>query len=303
LIPHSQFTDFEIKVPWGHISCRWYGNRSVRPILALHAMLDNIGSYARLVPLLPAHVGVLCIEHPGHGRSTPYPPGIQYSLFSWLSVIRRVVLHFQWPCVSLMGHSVAALACNLYAAFYPEDHVDLLIAIESLTIRYKSNSDCIKYFAYSVESMLKPAPSKQKLYTEQQLENVRWGPAPSVRSEHCKPLVERCIRAAPEQPGKFYIAQDRRIVHLSCFTNSAPFIWAINSRISNIPYLLLKASDSYYVNATQVPTLKILRKQNPKFEYHLVQGDHHVLINDPQQLAEHIVPFINKHRPADRWED
>lgn len=289
-------------MPWGQLSCRWYGNRQVRPILALHGMLDNMGTFAGLIPLLPDHVGVLCIDHPGLGRSSPYPDGIQHSLYAWVSVLRRVVRHFKWKRVSLMGHSIGGAACNLYASFYPENHVDLLIAIDVLSISYKTSSEYIKWIANSVERMLKPKPNP-KLYTKQQLEKVRWGPAPSVSTENSQSLKDRSLHASPTDPEKFYFARDLRIVHYTSFPNGVELVREINRRIKNVPYLLIKASDSNFVRDTDLTVLAILRKQNPKFEYHLAEGDHYVHINDPKQLAAWITPFINRHRPAERWED
>uniref|UniRef100_A0A6P4EI86 Uncharacterized protein LOC108041320 n=1 Tax=Drosophila rhopaloa TaxID=1041015 RepID=A0A6P4EI86_DRORH len=74
-------TDYEavkIPVPWGYISGRWYGNRKERPILGIHGWLDNLGSFDRLIPLLPDYIGVLCIDLPGHGRSSHLQSGMNY---------------------------------------------------------------------------------------------------------------------------------------------------------------------------------------------------------------------------------
>lgn len=201
-----------------------------------------------------------------------------------------------------MGHSIGGAACNLYASFYPGNHVDLLIAIDVLSISYKTSSEYIKWIANSVERMLKPKPNP-KLYTKQQLEKVRWGPAPSVSTENSQSLKDRSLHASPTDPEKFYLARDLRIVHYTSFPNGVELVREINRRIKNVPYLLIKASDSNFVRDTDLTVLAILRKQNPKFEYHLAQGDHYVHINDPKQLAAWITPFINRHRPAERWED
>ncbi|XP_064552490.1 probable serine hydrolase [Drosophila montana] len=295
------FIDFDIGVPWGRVACRWYGNRQVRPLLAIHGWMDNMGSFARLIPLLPDHLGVLCVELSGHGRSSHYPAGMQYSVIEWTSIIRRLVQHFKWRRVSLMGHSFGAVACNLYASFYGRDHVDMLIAIDLLTIPYKTSSFYIKYLANSVERMLQPVPAP-KLYTAEQLKGVRWGPAPTVSKEHAQPLVERCTRPSSDQPDKFYISRDLRLAHHTLFPIGVGLVRELNQRIHNIPYMVIKASDSNFINEGFIPALQTLRKQNPEFEYHLAQGAHHVLISDPKQLAGWIVPFINRHRPASRWE-
>ncbi|ALC42878.1 maker630 [Drosophila busckii] len=297
-----EFVDFDIGVPWGRLACRWYGNRRVRPLLAIHGWMDNMGSFSSLIPLLPKQLGVLCIELPGHGRSSHYPAGMQYSVYEWTMAIRRVVRHFQWLKVSLMGHSFGAIACNLYASFYPHEHVDLLIAIDLLTIPYKTSDAYIKYMANSVERMLQPQ-KQPKLYSHEQLQNARWGPAPTLNKCQAQPLVARSVVAAPEEPHKYYISRDARLAHFSLFPSGAGLVKELNKRISNIPYMVIKCSDSNFISEGSIPALELLRKQNPHFEYHLAQGPHHVLISDPKQLAAWIVPFINKHRPAHKLTD
>lgn len=297
-----EYIDVDITVPWGQVCCRWYGNRQVRPLLAIHGHSDNMGTFARLLPLLPSHLGVLCIEQPGHGRSSPYPPGVQYSVYDWVCIIRRVVLHFKWKRVSLMGHSFGAVACNIYASFYSGDHVDMLIAIDMLTIRYKTSNAYINYIENSVESMLKPSKAPT-LYTAEQLEDARWPPAPSVSKEHAKTLLERCIRPSPDEIDKFYLFRDLRLLHFTYLPNGVGLVHELNNRIRNIPYMVIKATNSDFISDGTIPAFKILRKNNPQFEFHLAQGDHYIHIKDPEQLAAWIVPFIHKYRPSNRFED
>ncbi|XP_060663947.1 probable serine hydrolase isoform X1 [Drosophila nasuta] len=297
-----EFEDIEIAVPWGQLSCRWYGNRQVRPLLTVHGLLDNLGTFARLLPLLPQHLGVLCIEQPGHGRSSPYPDGMQYSLEDWVSVIRRVVLHFKWKRVSLMGHSLGSVVCNLYVALHPGDHVDMLIAIDMLNIRLKSNEYYIKVLVKSVESMLRP-PRAVQLLTAEQLQKMRWPTAPLVSEADAQDLLDRCLVPAAQESNKFYLSRDLRPSHITTYTIEYNITLELYKRIKNVPYLVIKADGSNLLNDENIPVLDILRANNPNFEYHLAKGSHHAHIENPEQLAAWIVPFINKYRPPSRWED
>jgi pimeloyl-ACP methyl ester carboxylesterase len=49
----------------GHISGKWWGDKSTRPILCLHGRQDNCGTFDRLIPLLSREFSYLAIDLPG----------------------------------------------------------------------------------------------------------------------------------------------------------------------------------------------------------------------------------------------
>ena len=49
---------------------------------------------------------LICIDSPGHGLSSHYPPGMEYNMLDCLTHIRRVVAHFKLEKFSLIGHSL-----------------------------------------------------------------------------------------------------------------------------------------------------------------------------------------------------
>ncbi|CAG9101983.1 unnamed protein product [Plutella xylostella] len=59
---------------------------------------------------------------PGHGLSSHYPTGMHYYIF-WdgVSLLRRIVKHFGWSKVTLMGHSLGGALSFMYAASFPDD--------------------------------------------------------------------------------------------------------------------------------------------------------------------------------------
>jgi hypothetical protein len=62
----SQVEEIKIKLPnGGHISGKWWGDKSTRPFLCLHGLLSNAGSFDRLIPLLPREFSYLAIDFPG----------------------------------------------------------------------------------------------------------------------------------------------------------------------------------------------------------------------------------------------
>jgi len=66
----------------------------------------------------------------GHGHSSHLPKGQFYYLY-WdgIILIRRIVRHFKWSKVTLLGHSLGGAISLMYAGAFP-DGVDKLISID-----------------------------------------------------------------------------------------------------------------------------------------------------------------------------
>ncbi|KAJ8953609.1 hypothetical protein NQ318_003033 [Aromia moschata] len=119
----GEFEEVQIPVPWGHITGKWWGPKYVQPIVALHGWQDNCGTFDNLAPLLrDKGLSVYCIDLPGHGFSSHLPPGQSYYIF-WDGVhfLRRIVKHFNWNDIIILGHSLGGAIAFLYAAMYPDD--------------------------------------------------------------------------------------------------------------------------------------------------------------------------------------
>lgn len=52
---------------------KWWGPRDKQPIIAIHGWQDNAGTFDPLIELLPTNLSILCIDLPGHGRSSHIP--------------------------------------------------------------------------------------------------------------------------------------------------------------------------------------------------------------------------------------
>uniref|UniRef100_A0A1B0GQL8 AB hydrolase-1 domain-containing protein n=1 Tax=Phlebotomus papatasi TaxID=29031 RepID=A0A1B0GQL8_PHLPP len=126
------FTEVKIPVPWGHVAGKWYGPADVKPILMIHGWLDNAGSYDTLIPLLPKDgISYLAIDLPGHGFSSHIPEGMTYSHYDYVWLIHRIRMIYNWPKVSLIGHSLGAILCFLYAGIFPQN-VDMVINLDGM---------------------------------------------------------------------------------------------------------------------------------------------------------------------------
>ncbi|TPX73669.1 hypothetical protein CcCBS67573_g05055 [Chytriomyces confervae] len=111
-------------------------------IIAVHGWLDNAGSFEPLAKHLlnqssnntsthESRVTLLAIDLPGHGRSDPLPPSQTYQPWDFVLALADVADKMAWPEFILLGHSMGAHVCYLYAACF-KDRVRKLIVVESV---------------------------------------------------------------------------------------------------------------------------------------------------------------------------
>lgn len=306
-----QFENISIEVPWGQVVGRWYGNRKVRPILALHGWMDNLGTWDRLIPLLPDHVGILCLDLPGHGASSKLPLGITYHVLDYVHIIIRVVKEYKWRKVSLMAHSMGAIVSFHYTVLYPH-MVDMLILVDLITNRIERPDDMITEMNTRVEKLLieeermeqwhyKPPPC----YSYEELEEAVYrGTYNSLAKENCKYLLNRNITRAEQHPAKFYFSRDPRIKYNVRTSGDHNLALEMAKRVRNIPVMIVRGDKLSFMRRKDEDIVQIFKTNNPHFEYHRIKdGTHHLHVNQAEEVAAFINPFICRHRPVllDTW--
>ncbi|KAH8278285.1 hypothetical protein KR044_009884, partial [Drosophila immigrans] len=298
-----QFDVIRIATPYGWLMGRWYGNRKERPILALHGWQDNLGTFDTLIPLLPDYLGVLCIDMPGHGYSSPLPNGMHYSADDWVLVIGRVMKEYNWSKVSLMGHSLGGVLSFLQTALAPQT-VDMAILLDIALPPFDS-AESIRTIATSMEKHLVEEERNRLAevqeppsYTMEQLRVVlSRGTFNSVPLEFAQHLLNRSVRQSKLFPNKFYFQRDGRTKYHTLLPFCAEKGLELVKRITNTPYMIIKGSDSPFVGDRCAEVIDHLTTHNPLFEFHEVSGLHHVHLTNAAGCAKHIVPFLMRHRP------
>lgn len=72
-----------------------------------------------------------------------------YLIWDGVILMRRLMKHYGWNSISIMGHSLGGLIGFMFAAIYP-DEIDVLISLDSVAPtfdmheKYKSITDVAK---------------------------------------------------------------------------------------------------------------------------------------------------------------
>lgn len=296
--PGYKVEEIEIPVPWGHVAGKWWGPRDKQPIIALHGWQDNAGTWDNLIPLLPPTAAVLCLDLPGHGFSTHYPQGMQYYLF-WdgIQLIRRIVKHFKWSNITLLGHSMGGALSFTYAAGFPKD-VDRIIQIDivSPAVRepkimvHTTGSDVEKFLAY--ENLTEDQIPCYEY--ELMIDLVHDAYRGALSRENCKVMMRRGMSPAQSHTKKngYYFNRDARlkVSGLGMMSIETALVYAtqIKCKVLNLRAVPGQGWNrlDYYLDVIEK------MKETADVEYHEIEGPHHVQLEAPENVVKHMLPFI-----------
>lgn len=168
-------------------------------------MQDNCGSFDRLIPLLNPNVGFLAVDFPGHGYSSRIPQGICYHYSTYILTIKAILNHFQWPRISLMGHSLGGIISYVFTMLYSKD-VDFVICIDGA--KPMIPKDKISLLAWQLSTFPKYDQQASSLvegpsYTMEELVQKVCKPNnKSVLPENAKYILERNVTPSKLHNGK-----------------------------------------------------------------------------------------------------
>lgn len=293
--------EVSIPVPWGHIAAKWWGRKSIRPIVCLHGWQDNAGSFDSLILMLPNHLSYLAVDLPGHGLSSRLPDGMMYSLKDYFYCLVLICEHFRWDKVSLMSHSLGSVVNFLYAATFP-DKCDMVIGFESL--RPYDVNPYVVYQDYSINiNQLLKADIRNRNQTEPPcyeyedlFKKIGTGLFMEIFESAAPYLLQRGVKQSKNHPNKYFFARDGRLTALAIpmIPNQVTLVFAEHI---TAPYCFIKASRGPIDEESFKDVLETMQRI-PHFEMHNVDGDHHVHLNEPHKVSGIISTFINKIRPA-----
>jgi len=303
LSDYSKAEEIRIPVPYGHIAAKAWGDPNGKPILGLHGWLDNAGTHDGIIPLLPSGYRIVCIDQPGHGRSSHYPPGMHYKLSDGFTVLRRVLDHLQWEKCCIMGHSLGGGIGSWYSALFP-DQVEKLISIDLISFGAMALS---KHVQVSRKSVLESVNIGNKL-SSQKIPTYNFEDAcgrafmasnlinglGSITKESVEILMERGLVKVPGSPDTYTWSHDLRLRIPTTFNLVQEVAEEYASKIT-CPHLLIKFTDAskYMTDENYDRFLKVYRNNNPNFVYRELEGGHHHHLNCPAVVAPIICKFLN----------
>lgn len=298
--------------PYGQVGALEWGDADApHKILCVHGWLDNAGSFERLVPFLLNHKDnarlyhIIAMDHPGVGHSSHIPSGAQYTQFTTILEMRRITQQLKWEKVILMGHSLGSHLSFMYSCIYP-GQVESMISIDlahPLAARVNNwnmtLADSIEeYFKYEYNHEDDPVANiRVPVYSEADaLERLMVGHSNSLTTRSAEVLLKR---GAKKQRWGLTFRRDLRLRLTSLEMKPDDNLM---SRMIDGPFrpnlLLIKAKNSPYHRPEELRRLyfEIFSKNCPTFREVILDGTHHLHMNDPELVATEVNKFLDEVR-------
>lgn len=289
-----EIDEVNVEVPWGVIAGKCWGDPKLKPVLVVHGIQDNAGSFDRLIPLLPECFYYVCMELPGHGKSTRIPKGFEITVMHYISSIYRFVKHMSWSKFLYLGHSLGGQIGVYYSAMYPEQ-VEKLITLDTLPMFAIPKDNYLDHYKTMINKIIKleekMTSSSPPNYTyEEAVERlITQRPSP-IRKEAAEALVKRMLKLSKNG---YYFSTDQRLK----FGVGIPM--TMEQNICNIlkvqcPFLCIMTKITYTalgsVGKGKLVLSTFQRMKNVTIV--IVDGYHDVHNNEPHVTAPYISNFL-----------
>lgn len=297
----------KFKTVYGHIAgLEWGSPDAPNKVLCIHGWLDNAGSFERLIPYLLDHgdnankYHFVAIDHPGCGLSSHKPPGSQYTMFTVVIEMRRVVKELGWDKLQLLSHSMGSQLSFWFSCLYPYQVTNLI----SIDIRHPLTAELKNWapiLVSSIEEQLKieevltddPTTNIQvPVYSrEDAIKRLMDGHNNSLTRESAEVMLKRGARK--ERWGYTF---NRDLRHRIMYVELRPdyaLLRRYMDQFFSSNLLVILANQSFYKPPEEITaTFDEIFKRNCKiFQKFGLDGTHHLHMNNPDTVSEAICKF------------
>ena len=283
----NELEPIELQTPFGHI--RGWRRAARKPdapkVLALHGWLDNAASFVPLEPHLP-DIELVAIDNIGHGLSDHLPLASDYTALTMTRTAIAALDALQWDRARLLGHSLGSVVCSLVAAAAPL-RVEKFVAIEALGALTDTAEHTTSRLREAIEMSQRPRRPLRVF------ESLRPAIAMRMQVNHLSEPVATLLvnRGTTETDGGYTWSSDPRLTHLTAFRLTEDQALDLIRGIDCPTHVVFAdPPQSYFPDALRRHRVAQLRQGTLT----VTEGTHHLHMEDPQTVADHVREFISK---------
>ncbi|KAF5303539.1 hypothetical protein FQR65_LT08140 [Abscondita terminalis] len=293
-----EIKEFKISVPWGHIAVKAWGDEENKAILMIHGLNDNAGSFDMIIPHLSKNHYYVCIDLPGHGKSSQFPKNAPVQEVNVLMALKIVVEYLKKKKIAIIAHSWGAQFSTLFTQLYPE-HIEKLILIEGVCLSPVS----IEYFKqFTTEYIDKAIHVLNKLeqgniptFTYEKALNllINGRPYGKLNKDAAEAILKRHLQKVDDD--QYLITSDlRNRVRHALFISKDYVIRLFKKHNINCPVLFIFAKNALPQKDYYIDMLKIIKQSNNNCTIMELEGDHDIHMNAPELIASVINEYLNR---------
>lgn len=288
--------EFIIPIPWGNIAVKAWGNERNTPVLVAHGYYDNAAAFDQLIPLLPNTFYYMCIDLPGHGKSSSFPPHLPIHMLNVVLTFKIILDYLNREKYVIIAHSWSGHMATLFTQLYPKQVLKLILldvvysyplSVDFFKQFNRDRLDYIVQFNRKMDTVIVPTYTYD-IALNKAVQSRTYG---KPKKEAVEALFRRSL--IPVDNGKFKFSSDPRT---KAFINLSYGNHFINELIQEYP---ITCPILFIIGIDSIPTLpyfkgflKKLQKENNKCFIRKVQCNHDMHMNQPQVIAPLINAFL-----------
>jgi len=274
-------------LPHIKLSGRLWGTKDKPLILALHGWLDNANSFEPLADYLSDYQ-ILAIDWPGHGFSAHRPGHYPLHWIDYLYDLDALLAVLPQKPQVIMGHSLGGIVAFAYTAAFPEK-VNKLILIEALNPLFESASQAksrLRKSFYQHEKFLAQKHKQIRSYDSIDTAVKARVHLTGLAEPWCRLLLERNMQATSD--GVVWRSDPR----LRLDSPMRLTFEQVDALMQNIPVstLLICGKQGFSQLHAALPKA---RKWFSNLSEYMLEGDHHVHMDNAQAVGQLIQRFVD----------
>lgn len=281
-------------------TAKTYGDDTRPAVLCVHGVQDNCDTFITLLPLLPNDYYYVCVDLPGHGRSSRFPARVPLEFINYLGAVKWVVDHFGWPEFVYLGHSFGGQLGSWFAAVYP-DLIRCLIVLDTMGPRAVELADTL-------------AAVRSRIDDTQSLHRRQCGRQPPTYT--FDEAVDKMMTGRPSRltVESAHILAQRGLIAVDDNADEKSYTFVCDQRLKLAFYPLMTFDQHEQILRNVLcPTMFVLADKNcarystylkdayefytkrPNVTVRVVSGDHDVHLNYPDRVFKHVSEFLQQH--------
>jgi len=278
--------EIRISLPAITLSALRIVNGSKHRILCTHGWLDNANSFLPLLPLIE-NAEIVALDLPGHGSSDHL--NAPYNIPATAHYVVEAAKQLKWDSYSLIGHSLGGCIAP-FASAVAQDQIENIVFIEGLGPKTEPTENLINRLQLFNEDMSAlPDRSNRILDSIDQAVESRLR-ANKMHKSSARLLAERQLNTIQTDAGeKWQWSFDigLRVASPTYFTEEQ--VLAILKAVT-CKSLCIVAHDGFL---TKRPNTESRLSCLPDNQTVWLDGNHHLHMDNPQAVAEHINNFFS----------